>query len=136
MENEATTAVEPDVIEVGTDPASTKLTVASRDLLAQIFLKDDRPSCYVNCPEWGLRIKMIAMLGNEAEAFQKKREKDKGTGMYDIIAACAVDEQGNRLFQDPGILKGRSLSVLNRLQNAALKLNGFKEEAVEDAKNG
>lgn len=109
----------------------------ARSDIARSFLTDDRPTVYVDCREWGGYIKLIAMTGDQAERFTKSREKDKeSTGMYAIISACAIDENGAKLFPDPAVLAGRSLSVLNRLQNAALRLNGFREEAAAEAKKG
>lgn len=113
-------------------------TGISRDDLVRILMekRGKRAHEYVFVPEWGCTIKVVAMLGNEAEEFIAKREKEGGTGMYDIIAASCVDEEGNRLFVEPSILKDFPMSVLNPLQDAALKLNGFKKEAAAEAKKG
>lgn len=133
------TGTDPEVPQVVTSqPFDEPIRGLARDAIAKSFLVDDRPTVYVHCPEWGGHVKLIAMTGDQAERFAKSREKEKdsGTGMYAIISACAIDENGARLFPDPDVLRGRSLSVLNRLQNAALKLNGFREEAVNEAKKG
>jgi hypothetical protein len=53
-----------------------------------------------------------------------------------MVAACAVDEAGNRIFADddvPAILAGAS-DVFETLFGAAQTLNGMGAKAAEDAK--
>lgn len=111
----------------------------SRDQLQAAFIRGDRAYEYVDVPEWGGQIKLRVMSGLEAEAFMDatKARKERGeSSMYALIAGCACDEDGNLLFPDESVLKSCSLRVLNRIQKAALKLQGFREEDAEEAKNG
>lgn len=120
--------------------APKKRQTLTRAKFAAIVVKDDRPFDYIDCPEWDCTVKIIAMTGDEAVEFAryaKEAKKNSGgetTEMFRIIAASVVDEDGNRVFDDPNVLRGRSLSVLNRLQDAALKLNGYKVDKVAEGK--
>lgn len=108
----------------------------SRDQLTSVIT--ERTYEYVDIPEWNGSVKLRVMNGLEAETFMEQTQERKKRGessMYALISACAVDEDNNRLFPDPDALRSVSMKVLARLQKAALKLQGFREEDADDAKN-
>ena len=87
------------------------------------------------------KVRMRVMTGDEAMEFAAQQAKPgvKDT-MMRLICTCAVNEDNKPVFSEQQLkqIGGLSFGVLQRLQNAALILNGFAEEgdAQEAAGNG
>lgn len=96
----------------------------------------------VDVPEWTpkeakdrgevRKIRLQVMSAKEAIDFTKLSNKQAKEGLEDdsllrIIQICAVDKQGRKLFtmDDLDKIRTRSFKVLVRLQDEALKVNGF-----------
>lgn len=77
------------------------------------------------------KVRMRVMTGDEAMDFAADQAKPgKKDTMMRLICKCAVNEQNEPVFteQQLGQIGSLSFGVLQRLQNAALILNGFAEE--------
>lgn len=107
---------------------------------------DDAQVTPVDVPEWGGRIFVRAMPGNERDAFElesarlrKQNGDDSLAGMAGIrarlVARAACDAKGNRLFslEDVARLGLKNGQALDRVFDAARALNGMGTEEVADA---
>lgn len=81
-------------------------------------------------------IRLQVMSAKEAIDFTKLSQKQSKEGLEDdslirIIQICAVDSNGRKLFTADQLeqIKTRSFKVLARLQDEALKVNGFTKES-------
>lgn len=104
---------------------------------ADIFAAEDLRHEDVPVPEWSKDgdpcvIRMQELPADDALKFteQMDLESNKRHGMYLIIVLCARDVEGNTLFTDEDVprLKKKKLAILNRLQHAALRVNGMAPE--------
>lgn len=106
----------------------------------------------VDVPEWTptqmknegkvKKIRLQVMSAKEAIDFTKLSHRQAKDGLEDdslvrIIQICAVDSEGKKLFTTEQLdqIKTRSFKVLVRLQDEALKVNGFTKtsaKAVEE----
>lgn len=87
------------------------------------------------------KVRIRVMTGDEAMAFAAaQQDQAKKDTLMRLVCTCAVDNQNAAIFteQQLGQIGALSFGVLQRLQNAALILNGFAEEddAQTAAKNG
>ena len=104
----------------------------------QILSSEDLTKEIVDVPEWGGEVYVRAMTGTERDAFEASIVKDGGTNLANIraklCALCMVDEDGNRLFIDGDVLAlgKKSALALDRVFNAAQKLNGIAKDDVKD----
>lgn len=91
----------------------------------------------VEVPEWGGTVYVRSMSGAERRQFFVHLGKDELTSAH-MVAWCACDENGNRLFTDEDVeaLSKKHGRALDRIANAALKFNGLAAEAEDEAKNG
>lgn len=93
----------------------------------------------VSVPEWDGEIRLRSMSGSERDAYEQSFFADRGADgkvahvRARLVAACAVDAEGNRLFSDADIvaLGAKSASALDRLFAAASKLNAVSAADVE-----
>lgn len=117
-------------------------TVEERLLtLDEIFSADDLKVITVEIPEWPKKngqtgvIRLKTMTADEAIAFTKKAREDKEAAMILLVQRCAVlNDNATKMFKEEQIvmLRKKSIKVFNRLQNAALELNGFTEEKAKE----
>ena len=116
----------------------------TRDAILKI---DDLKKEEVNVPEWGGTIFVRSLTGLERDTFEEKLFSNTRKGQVNttprniraaMVAFCAVDEEGNRLFSESDIeaLGKKSAAALNRIFEAAQRLNGWTSDDVEEmAKN-
>lgn len=109
-----------------------------------IFQIGDREAVEVEVPEWGQTIRLATLSAQQAAEFNAKQITFNADGTrkvnneaiygrpYLLVAACAVDADGKRLFTDKEA-GAKSVRVINRLYEIAAALNGFNETAIEDA---
>jgi hypothetical protein len=102
------------------------------DGVEEILAADDRLTVDVYVPEWKKTIRLRQLTA--AESVQLT-QIPKNEGLTTIVAMSAIDAAGNKLFKDVDRLKGKSAAALARLQEEALRLNGFSANAVVAAKN-
>jgi hypothetical protein len=108
-----------------------------------ILAAADLPTEKVPCPEWGGDVYVRTMAGTERDHFEQTiADGKKATNLNNVRARLAVktvcDEKGNRLFSDDDAdaLGKKSGKVLDRIFDAAQRLNGIGDKAVEEiAKN-
>jgi hypothetical protein len=96
-------------------------------------VKDDRPFEDVPVPEWNCMIRIKAMPARQAIVFSTMSQSDptvKQEGMCRIVAACAVNSKNELLFPDFTVLMDRSVSALNVLQDAAMRVCKFNTPAA------
>ncbi len=97
----------------------------------------------VEVPEWGGTVRVKMMTGTERDAFEagtvvrrgKRAELNLVNVRARLVALTAVDEDGNLLFSQADVeaLARKSAAGLNRVFEAARKLNGLTEEDTAEA---
>jgi hypothetical protein len=103
----------------------------------QILRAADLPAQSVEVPEWGGAIQLRVMTGMERDAFEGSINKDGKLNTKNLrarlVALCAVDADGKRLFAEKDLeaLGGKSAVVLDRLFDECQRINGMSKEAVE-----
>jgi len=97
----------------------------------------------VDVPEWGGTVLIGSMTGAQRDAWEQTLlPKSKGESVdianirARLVAICAVDEAGARLFTDSDTvaLGAKSASALERCAKVAQKLNGLSGDDVEAAR--
>ena len=110
----------------------------------QILNSPDLQHEEVFIPEWNDSIIIREMTAEERDQFetfyfddQGKRKSIKNM-MKNIrarlVAFCAIDEQGNRLFTEEDIetLGKKSARIIDRLYDVAQRLSGITKKDIED----
>lgn len=105
----------------------------------QILSAQDHTTVDVEVPEWGGTITVRTLSGTERDRveanFLRFSKGDKGTVMRaHLCAQCIVGDDGQRMFTDADIAKlgAKSASALQRVFDAAMKLNAFTKADVEE----
>lgn len=111
----------------------------TRDAILQA---DDLPSERMDMPEWGGPVWIRTLTGTERDAFEQAmismRGKLREVNLRNARAKMAVmvlcDEQGQRLFrdEDADALGKKSSKALDRIFDAAQRLNGMRKQDVEE----
>jgi len=114
------------------------MALLSRDA---ILAADDREYEVVPCPEWGGEVRLRSLTGAERDAYEqslvqtrgKSREMNLRNARAKLVALCAVDENGNRLFSDADVnaLGKKNAKPLDRLFDVARRLSGLSEDDVD-----
>lgn len=110
---------------------------------AAILAQDDLKYEDVQIPEWGgAWVRVRSLNASERDHFEAstvvRNGKKVSTNLENIRARlcllCLVDEDGNRLFDegDTFPLGGKSAAALDRIFTVAQKLNGLRDEDVEE----
>lgn len=96
----------------------------------------------VEVPEWGGTVRIRVMTGRERDAWEASLMTRKGKRMEftytnyraSLLVRCIVDEDGKRLFgdHDIGTLSEKSAPAIERLFEAARKINRLNDEDVEE----
>jgi hypothetical protein len=96
----------------------------------------------VPCPEWGGAVWVRTMTAAERDEWEASRLHGEGRRRdvslenmrASLVAACAVDEHGNRLFDDADVeaLGAKSARALDRLFQVAQRLNGVTAEDLDE----
>lgn len=128
------------------ETATATATAAPKTLTAADILgADDRRIEVVDVPEWGGRVYVRSMMGDERDAFDAAGVNESGDGDRDaylanyrarLVSATCCDETGKLLFTPHQVAAvGRKNSAaLNRVVRAAQRLNGMTREAVAEEK--
>jgi hypothetical protein len=105
----------------------------------QILDANDLPSIDVDVPEWGGKVRVCTMsafdrLAWEQAVFPDGQKVDSKQFVASLAARCIVDEEGKPLFtvDDLDALGGKSMAALNRVREAATKLNAVSPEAAKE----
>ena len=114
---------------------------------AEILAQDDLKYEDVEVPEWGgATVRVRSLNASERDRFEASTVQRNGkkvtTNLENIRARlcllCLVDENGERLFQEEDTypLGGKSAAALDRIFTVAQRLNGLRDEDVDElAKN-
>lgn len=90
---------------------------------------------WVDVPEWGGGVYVKILTGRERDAWEWRtfRQKNKATTRASLVAECAVDENGNKLFslKDVQELSEKSAVALDRVFEQAQKINGLAKVDVD-----
>lgn len=113
---------------------------------AEILAKDDLKTEDLFVPEWDAWVKVRTLNASERDWFEASTVQRNGkkvtTNLNNIRARlcllCLVGEDGERLFQqeDEFPLGGKSAAAIDRVFQVAQRLNGLRDEDVDElAKN-
>lgn len=104
----------------------------------QILEADDLARKAVSVPQWGGTVYVRTMTGAERDAFEVSIVAP-GAEKYvnlraRVVALCAVDEAGRRLFSDEDVVRlgDKSAAALEAVFDAASKLNAITPEDVAE----
>ena len=104
----------------------------------QILQADDLRRETVEVPEWGGEVLLRELRGRERDAFEEgsmdsKRNVTMTNMRARLVAASAIDEQGERLFsnKEAAALGDKSATALNRLFEVCCRLSGITSDDVD-----
>jgi hypothetical protein len=103
-----------------------------------ILKADDLKKEIVSVPEWGGEVIISAMTGYARDAWEQHLVQSKDNVLSNIrarlVVACAVDEEGNRLFTEGDViaLGEKSVAALERCVKVAQRLNRLTETDLDD----
>jgi hypothetical protein len=104
----------------------------------QILAADDIKKETVQVPEWGGEVLIASMSGAARDEWEQSLIGDEKLRLENIaarlVAHCAVDESGARLFTGADIAKlgKKSSRALARCVKAAQRLNGLTGADLEE----
>jgi hypothetical protein len=108
----------------------------------EILAQDDLKTEEVFVPEWDAWVIVRTLNASERDNFEAstiQRNGKKVTMNFQNMRArlcllCLVDENGDRLFQEEDTfpLGGKSAAALDRIFTVAQRLNGLRDEDVEE----
>lgn len=104
---------------------ATRKLATAEDILSKTARTED-----VEIPEWNLVVRIRELTPFEAKKIRKITDNEHGA--VKITAMSAIDENGNRLFDDEQakeLYDKVGMAGFIRIQKAALRLNGFSETA-------
>jgi hypothetical protein len=122
------------------EPNGTQIVFLTKD---QILAAADLPEEVVDVPEWGGKVLIRGMTGAERDAFEESvmvtrgnsREINLRNFRAKLVALSIVDPvTKERMFSDHEVaeLGKKSARALQRVFEAALRLNGMTAESVEE----
>ena len=107
----------------------------------QILAAQDLPSEVVPVPEWGGDVRIRTLTTRERDRFEAatisvvdgKPQLNTENVRARLVALCAVDDTGARLFsdEDTDALGAKNASAVERLFSVAQRLNGFSKDDIE-----
>lgn len=119
------------------------MTLLTKD---QILGAEDLTHEEVDVPEWGGTVRVRMLTGTERDDFEascvqqagKVRRVNIRNIRAKLVALCIVDATGNRVFSDTDVkaLGAKSAKALDRVYDAACKLNGLSDEDVDKMAEG
>ena len=105
-----------------------------------ILAAEDTRTQEVEVPEWGGSVLVRGMTGRERDEFESsmliqaagQTARDLRNTRAKLVAKCAVDDDGARLFTDGDVtaLGEKSAAALVRVFEVAARLSGLDEEDV------
>ena len=111
----------------------------SRDAILQA---NDLKSEEVDVPEWGGKVKVRSMTGEERDAFEESTIQGKGKNRdvnmrnfrAKLVVRCVVDELGERIFGETDIqaLAKKNSGAISRVFDVASRLSGLSKEDVDE----
>lgn len=108
------------------------------DIREKILSTDDRNFEVVECPEWGVSVRVYSMSTRDKTRFLKALS---ATGelpddyFAQLVYLCACGEDGIRLFteKDIELLQEKSAIATKRVTDVAIAINGLAGDAAGQA---
>lgn len=104
----------------------------------QILTATDTKHADVPVEEWGGTVRIRVLSGRERNALEREATGPDGKASplfrERMLVKCLCDETNKPLFssEQVAVLAEKNGVVLDRLFDAALRLNGFKKDTVEE----
>lgn len=107
----------------------------------QIWAANDLKTVDVSVPEWGGEVRVKTLTGYERDQYEADSVKIQGNKRQmagnlraRLVALTCVDDQGQLLFTRADVMKlgQKSAAALERVFEAAAKLNGMTDEDMAD----
>lgn len=105
---------------------------------AAILAAEDSTIKAIDVPQWGGTVHIRTMTGGERDTWEVYAQGQMAKKVVNIramlCAICLCDAGGQRLFKDSeaGQLANKSGSVLDKIYEAAVKLNGLTQAEVDE----
>lgn len=108
----------------------------------QILAANDRTEETVNVPEWGGDVVVRSMSGHDRDAIDAAMLDAQNNGgnaaenyRARVVAACVVNADGSRMFDDADIVElgGKSSLAISRVFDAAQRVSGLGKAGIERA---
>jgi len=105
---------------------------------AQILAATDLKYADVDMPEWGGIVRIRVLTGRERNTLERETTGSDGkvTPLFreKLLVRCLCDESNKPLFQPEQVsaLSEKNGVAINKVFEAAMRLNGFTKDTVED----
>lgn len=122
----------------------TKATSEELPLLtmaADVLSKDDTQTDYVNVPEWGYRLKVRGLMGDERDRYEtsfvtfvgNQRVMNMNNARARLVALGVIDEDGKRVFTTAQAVElgKKSAVALERVFSRIQELSGMTDEDIK-----
>ena len=115
------------------------MSLLTRD---QILQAEDTRTTDVPVPEWGGTVRVKELTGQQRDQYElyvnQNLKSERLNARAHLVALCAVDEAGKRLFTSKDIIElgKKSAAALDRVWEAARILSGIGPEAEAQAAEG
>lgn len=114
----------------------------AHELRARILAAPDLHREMVEVPEWDASLYVRVLTARERDAFESQQLElgkiNRGTENIRsrLVVLTAVDESGVRVFgdSDADVLGNKAASVVARLADVAMRINGFTNSDIEELK--
>lgn len=107
----------------------------------EAFLSLRAPVEPVDVPEWTTTVHLRVMSAAERIAWASAKDAGEASSvmpMARLLARCLSDEAGNRIFDDSdgdaAAIAAKDGTVVDRLGQRALRMNGLSDDGREDAR--
>ena len=110
-----------------------------------ILNAEDYKTEMVSVPEWGGEVEVATMSAEAKDAYEisllklkedgEGFERDLENARAKMVAACVVDEHGNRMFKSEAQVKAlgsKSAAALDRVFEVCKRLNHVSNEDIEE----
>ncbi|MEM5325173.1 hypothetical protein VSR34_00995 [Paraburkholderia sp. JHI2823] len=117
------------------------MQIFSKETKAAILAAARLKTESVPVPEWGDGVVVIVteMSGVARDAYYAKHKGEKDVPISivqaDLLISTVVDESGTPVFDESDVetLRAQGSAALDRVADAAMRLNGMRPNAVEEA---
>jgi len=101
------------------------------DPVAVLALAEQKPTL-VEVPEWGGHVYVRSITAAEASALEPGASRDESSRLALIVARCACDENGERIWKDADIprLNKMPIAGIVRVAQAVGQLNALGDQEV------
>lgn len=108
----------------------------------EILNADDLTTEVVEVPEWGGKVRVKGLTGEERDQFEasvigentKNKRRNLGNLRARLVAMAVVDGEGKALFKrgDIPALGRKSAAALDRVFEKAMELSGMRDEDIDE----